>query len=378
MAADVVADLARLVAFPTVSDRPLVELAAFLAHRFEDLGFRIERFDDPSDHGKCTLVARAGPEVGEARDGLVLSGHMDVVPTEGQPWSSDPFRVVEREGRLYGRGTADMKGFFAATLQAAARVPTRELRRPLVLVWTHDEEVGCLGSAKWAAHAQGQRFPEACLIGEPTDFRILRMHPGHVAVEIEVTGKAAHSSRPHLGLNAIEIAADAVRTIRELAAELEAERPADAIADPWLPVNVARIEGGSAINIVPDRCVVHVGYRPPPGMRPEEVHDRIDRRLDALRERAPVHLKLIRVTPSLLTEAGTSLEAVLAAHASAPGTGMAPFATDGGNLAKVGMKPLVFGPGSIEVAHKADEYVEVASLNRAVDVVERVIRARCA
>lgn len=368
-------DLGTLIAFPTVSNRPLDALAAWLSERMAKLGFRIETFVDPHHPHKCSLVASIGPQRGDG-SGLVISGHMDVVPTEGQPWTSDPFALTRRGDTVYGRGTADMKGFFACTLQALARLDLTKLQRELVLVWTHDEEVGCLGSAQVAHAIAGRALPTACLIGEPTDFQILRMHPGHVAVEIEIAGKAAHSSRPALGLNAIEAAGDVIRAIRELAQELEAARePSD--PEPRLPVNIAQIEGGAAINIVPDRCVLRVGYRPPPGMAAELVHTAIAARLAELPWPAPISSKILRVTPSLLTPEGTPLEAILAREALIPGTGMATFATDGGNLAKLGVLPLVFGPGSIAVAHMADEHVAIDALVRGVDVVERVVRASC-
>jgi acetylornithine deacetylase len=367
--------LSRLVGFNTVSDRDVRDLAEFLADRLDALGFRIERFPHADRPGKYNLLASIGPE---GTDGIVLSGHMDVVPTEGQPWSTDPFVLTERDGRLYGRGTADMKGFFAATLDALGRLDLRKLRRELVLVWTYDEEVGCLGSARLAADfaAGGRTLPSATLIGEPTDFEILRMHPGHVAVEIEVEGRAAHSSRPHLGVNAIEGAARVVRAVRQLARDLEGERP-DGAPEPWVPVNVARIQGGTAVNIVPDRCVLQLGYRPPPGMPEEQVFRRIQAHVAAVAENASIEARLLRVTPSLLTPAGTALEALLAPHASRPGTGMAPFATDGGNLACLGTKPLIFGPGSIDVAHKADEFVEMGALKRASEVLEILVQRRC-
>ncbi len=375
----VVDDLARLVAFPTVSNRPNVELAAWLAERCEALGFRVERFPDPSDPGKCSLICTIGPA---STDGLVLSGHMDVVPTEDQPWSSDPFRLTERDGLLFGRGTADMKGFFAAALQALARIPRDAWRRELALVWTHDEEVGCLGSQALveAWDEVGRPLPTACLIGEPTGFEILRMHPGHVGVEIAITGRAAHSSRPDLGINAVEAAADAIRAVREVAAQLRAERRSDLpeLERPWVAVNTATIRGGTAINIVPDRAVVTLGYRPLPGDDPAEVFHRIRAAVDALDLDARAEVARLRVTPAMLTPAGTPLEALLRPHASRPGCGAATFATDGGNLARLGLRPLVFGPGSIEVAHQADEYVPARDLLRAVDVLEAVVRRRCA
>ena len=374
---EVVRDLERLVAFPTVSNRPLTALAAHLARRFEDLGFRIDTFQDPTNHEKCTLIASIGPA---GTDGLVLSGHMDVVPTEGQPWSSDPFRVEERDGNLFGRGTADMKGFFAVCLQALARIRPEDYLRELVLIWTHDEEVGCLGSAQLvdALETEDRRFPSACLIGEPTDFQILRMHPGHVGIAIEITGEAAHSSRPDLGTNAVEACADIVCAARELARELESERADLAEMErPWVAFNIATVQGGSAINIVPDRCRLEIGYRPLPGMAPHEVYHRLAERITALDLRARVRTEILRTTPSLLTRPGTPLQHLLEPHTAHPRCGAATFATDGGNLARLGIEPLIFGPGSINVAHQADEYVPVAQLLRAVDVIETVVRQRC-
>lgn len=369
-------DLARLVAYESVSSRPLDGLAAFVAQRCEDLGFHVDTYRDPRSEGKCSLVATIGPQ---GTDGLVLTGHMDVVPTEGQPWSSDPFVLDEREGRLYGRGTADMKGFFVATLHALARIQPKEYRRELALVWTHDEEVGCLGSA-WLVDEiskQGRALPSACLVGEPTDFQILRMHPGHVAVELTVRGQAAHSSRPDLGLNAIEGAARLVEMAKGVAAQLEKETlPIPELERPWVTFNVGRIHGGTAVNIVPDHCEIELGYRPLPGMEPEAVYARLKEAVPAdLKSRTEV--RLVRVTPSLLTPEGTPLQHVLSDHARHEHCGAATFATDGGNLAKLGMKPLVFGPGSINVAHQADEYLEHQALLDAIDIIEDVVRRQC-
>ncbi len=378
----VVEELERLVAFPTVSDRPVTALAAHLAQRAEDLGFRVERFDDPDEDGKCSVVAVAGPGDRPPSEGITLTGHMDVVPTEGQPWSSDPFRVTARDdGKLVGRGTADMKGFLAATYAALENIDVAALAAPVALVWTHDEEIGCLGSAKLvrAYRDEGRHLPQPCLVGEPTDFRILRMHAGHVAVEIVVHGEAAHSSRPDLGRNAVEGAARVVGEVTALAEDLRAAARDDLpeMERPWVAVNVARISGGSAINIVPDRCVVHVGYRPLPGQPAEAVWGQLQERLGALAPAVRWEGRVLRTSPAMLTDRGTALEALLATHAAAPELGAAGFATDGGNLADLGLQPLIFGPGSIDVAHKADEYIDREALYRAVDVVGQLVRARC-
>ncbi len=376
-----VADLGTLVAFPTVSSRPVDALASFMATRFEDLGFRIERFRDPIQPGKYNVVASIGPA---GTNGLVLSGHMDVVPTDGQPWSTDPFAMVERDGSLFGRGTADMKGFLAATLAATARLQPSDYQRELVLIWTYDEEIGCLGSAKLVQQLKqdGRALPTAALIGEPTSFKILRAHPGHVALTVDIKGAAAHSSRPDLGTNAIEAAAEVVQVARAIARQLNQEaEPPGLLERPWVALNVARIHGGSAINIVPDHCRVEIGYRQLPGMADLGVFERIREALAQLSHEqsggAHIEVSVDRVTPAMLTPDGTALQALLDAHSPHDECGAASFATDGGNLAKLGMDCLVFGPGSIEVAHQADEFIPIDELHQSVDIIEDVIRRRC-
>lgn len=370
-------DLGRLVAFDSVSSRPVAPLADWLAQRLEDLGLHVADVPDPSQLGKRNLVATAGAP---GTDGVILTGHMDVVPTEGQPWTTDPFELTERDGRLYGRGTADMKGFIAATLAALERVDPRRLRRELMLVWTYDEEVGCLGSAHLVdvMRDEGRPVPSACLVGEPTDFRILRMHSGHVAMRVEVHGEAAHSSRPDLGINAIEGAARVVDVVRRLAEEQAASpRAIPEVERPWTTLNVGTIRGGTAVNIVPDACTLDVGYRPLPGDPHLAIAEELERRIREIGGPWAIDVRVLHGIVALNTAPGTPLEAVLARWAASEEAGAASFATDGGNLAKLGTQPLVFGPGSIEVAHKADEFVEVASLHRAVDVIEAVVRARC-
>jgi acetylornithine deacetylase len=221
-------------------------------------------------------------------------------------------------------------------------------------------------------------MPSACLIGEPTDFQILRMHPGHVVVELRITGTAAHSSRPDLGLNALEDAARAVLAARRVADQLQSER-ADlpGMERPWVAFNTASLQSGSAVNIVPDQAVVRFGYRPLPGMAPDEVHGRLVEAFEALQLRCAWEATIERVTPSMLTPDGTPLQGLLADHVRHHAVGACSFATDGGQLERLGLQPLVFGPGSIEVAHKADEYVLEADLRHAVDVLADVVRRRC-
>jgi acetylornithine deacetylase len=369
--------LARLIAFDSVSSRPVLALGNHLAGLAEDAGFRVERFEPAALPGKCTIIASIGPQRGDG-SGLVVSGHMDVVPTEGQPWTSDPFVLTEREHRWFGRGVADMKGFLAVANLAVRRIPRTAWKRELTLIWTHDEEVGCLGSALLAEAWRGRPMPTSCWIGEPTGMRILRMHPGHVAAEFSVTGKAAHSSRPDLGRNAIVAAARAVVAIEREAERFQSERAAfPEMERPWVPVNVAEITGGVAVNVVPDACTVRLGYRPLPGQDPHEPFERLRRCVGPEVDGCAVHGRVLRVTPALLTPAGTPLEGLLRHHAVDQRLGAATFATDGANLSTLGMAPLIFGPGAIEVAHQADEHVHIAELASAVDAAEDILRRAC-
>ncbi|MSP54755.1 MAG: acetylornithine deacetylase [Myxococcales bacterium] len=379
--------LADLVAFPTVSSEPVTAIADRIATRCEDAGMRVERYE--TSPGKCNLVCSAGPRAQENRDGVILSGHMDVVPVIGQPWTSDPFTLTRRGDNLHGRGSCDMKAFIAAILHALPSLPLKRLKNELVLAFTHDEETGCHGSRALVERLaeEGRPVPRACLIGEPTSLTIFRMHPGHSAAQIVCLGKAAHSSKPDLGRSAIALAGRvliALETVAEDWSRRPAARPGDAalLDRPFVVLNVGMIRGGSAINIVPDHCTIEIGFRPLPGMDVEELMDEIRGRVaevaHALHRKDDVQVTLQRVTPAMLTPEGTALEGLLRGFARSPKPLAASFATDGGNLERLGVQTLVFGPGSIDVAHQADEYVPIAELHRAVNVVEAVVGGRCA
>jgi acetylornithine deacetylase len=372
-------DLARLVAFDTVSHRPLLALASHLAERAEAAGFSVTLYEKPGEPGKVNVVATAGPE---DQDGLILSGHMDVVPTENQPWDSDPFLLTERDGNLFGRGTADMKGFIACCLQACERLDLSQLKRQLVLVWTHDEEVGCQGSGflVQALKKSPRRLPTECLIGEPTDFQVLRMHPGHVTVRIRTDGEAGHSSKPDLGSSAIKAMHRVLGMCERIEHALEQERRLEKELDrPWVAFNVGTISGGEAVNLIPDSCEIVLGYRPLPGDNPQAVYQQIENALESLSLPAgtTATAMLRTLSPAMLTPKGLALQEALSHHACCSELGAASFSTDGGNLAELGIQSLIFGPGSIDVAHKANEYVSIAALEKGAQMVEAVIRDRC-
>ena len=370
--------LAQLVSYPTVSDQPLTDMAVYLAERAEALGMTVSTFE--TSPGKHNVVAHAGPV---ETDGLGLCGHMDVVPVEGQDWSSDPFQLTGRGDKLFARGACDMKGFIAASMEAVGRLPLDRLRKEIVLIWTHDEEVGGLGSAALAGQLAGRRLPSATLIGEPTDFRVCRYHPGHLAIRIRCTGRAAHSSRPELGTNAIHIAARAILALEDLAEAFQQDRvDLPDLPRPWTVMNTGCIHGGAAINIVPDHCDVLVGLRPPPGIASSTLITRLAETLAPLAARSReegggLAIEPLHELPALLTKADTPLELLLRPMADHPATIGMPFGTDAGNLTELGASPLVFGPGSIAVAHRPDEFISRGALQRATELIHKVALARC-
>lgn len=369
--------LRQLIGCPTISNRPVDALAAILANRAEDAGGRVESIETAP--GKRNLVARFGPP---SPDGLIISGHMDVVPTEGQPWSSDPFRLTARDGQLFGRGTADMKGFIATITAALPALPLAHLRRELVLIWTHDEEVGCLGSQS-LAREYAEPLPRHAWIGEPTGFEMCRMHPGHTTVRIHCTGRAAHSSRPGLGFNAIQLAGRVLTELETLANHWRTERRFEEhLEAPFTVMNIGEIHGGTAVNIVPDQCTIRVGFRPLPGDDSKPRVDAIVQCLAAVKRHAQfgggdVVVETEQTAPALLTQSGSRLERALCGHAAHPAASAAPFATDGGNFQTMGIECMVFGPGAIDVAHKADEHINPADLARCESVAVDLVQQFC-
>ena len=326
-------------------------------------GVRRQRIYDASGQ-KANLIAWAGPEVDATRDGLIVSGHLDCVPVEAHGWTSDPFVVREQSGRLYGRGVCDMKGFDAIAINAFAQVAPRATR-PLVLMLSYDEEVGSHGIARMAEQLDPSVLPQEALIGEPTSGQMVTLHKGHLRFTLNSRGKNAHTAFPQDGLNAIEPLAEAAVLLADLRRTFEQEGGpnADRFPEaPFLVLTVALIEGGSAINVVPDAARLGVGVRLLPGVDPEEVESRVRAHLatflgenlwmtrDALSPPMPEHADLH------LRMALQQMGVPLAAHG-------APFGTDGGMLfQKLGVKSLLWGPGSIQNAHQPDEWIELRDL----------------
>lgn len=372
--------LARLVAFDTTSAKSNLPIADFLAGYLDRPGVRIERNLSP-EGDKANLIVWIGPAPRDGRPGLVLSGHMDVVPAGATDWRSDPFTLTDAGDRWVGRGACDMKGFLALAANLAVEADAPRLRAPLALVFTYDEEVGTLGAQRLLkSFPAGGWLPRHAIIGEPTSLRVARAHKGHAKVRLTVRGTSAHSGYPHLGVNAIEPVGRMIVALTELRRTLENEQPLhrDLFPEvPFVPLNVGTVQGGSAINVVPERCTLEVGVRPLPGIASAELIERVRAAAFAAASPAVPELEVLADSPPLLLAEDAPIHRFLcAATGPAPG-GSVSYATDAGWLQQLGIDCAIWGPGTIEVAHKPNESIPKAELAAARPVLQRAIERFC-
>lgn len=370
---------ARLVAFDTTSHLSNLPIADFLCGTLERPGVRIIR--NPSADGtKTNLVIEVGPETAEHRGGLVLSAHMDVVPA-GEGWESDPFTLTDGGDRYFARGAADMKGFLALAVEAAASVEPSSLAAPLVLILTYDEELGCLGAERhFRTWPREHLLPRSCVVGEPTSLEAVRMHKGHLKMRVTVAGTSAHSGYPHLGRNAIEPAGRVVVALAELRRQLESERWRHSgffPKTPFVTLNVGSIAGGTAINVVPERCTVEIGLRPLPEMDSAELAERVERAVQAVVPAERLTVEVIGDSPPILLSEDASIYRAVCELVGQRETRSASYGTDAGWLSRLGLDCVIFGPGTIEVAHKPNEWIPRAELDAARGAIGALVERFC-
>jgi len=376
---DDVALLSRLVAFDTTSHRSNLPLLDFVSEYAEGRGGRVERYPSP-DGTKANLVVRFGPDAAPDRGGLTLSGHVDVVPADVGEWRSDPFTLTDGGDRLFARGACDMKGFDALALNVAAGAA--DLKAPLVVVLTYDEELGTLGARDFVQnHADAAAsLPRAAIVGEPTEMRVVSMHRGHGRCRVIAHGVAAHSGYPHLGRSAIDAMARVLVALRGLRQRWERAGGPNAEfypEAPYPPLNVGTIRGGTAINIVPDLCVIEIGVRPLPGMVFKELLAQIREAVANAAGGDHFLVEELNDSPSMLLDEDAPIHRFLCELARQEERVAVSYSTDGGWLSRAGLDCAVFGPGSISVAHKPNEFVPKADLVRAREVLERAVERFC-
>ncbi len=376
MPSDSIEMIARLIAFDTTSRNSNLELMAFVVDYLKTLGVESQLVHN--DEGtKANLYATLGPP---DRAGIALSGHTDVVPVDGQDWHTEPFQVVEKDGRLYGRGTSDMKSFIGVCLALAPEFLAREIATPLHFAFSYDEEIGCVGvRGLIEALAKRPLKPSAVIVGEPTEMKVIRAHKGKLSYRCHVRGHEAHSSLAHAGVNAVEAAAEAVAYLKTMARRYREQGPFDAeFVPPYTTVHTGTMRGGTALNIVPRDCSFEFEFRHLP-------EDDPDRLLDELKRHVATHIEPeMRAThaetgfrfeamshiPGLATDEDADIVQLVKALTGRNTTGKVAFGTEAGLFQNGGMPAVVCGPGSIEQAHKPDEFIA----REQIDLCEAFLR----
>ncbi len=373
-----VAILRDLVAFPTVSSEPNRDLIAYAARMLEDLGARV-RVLEAEDWHKANLFATIGPE---GDGGIVLSGHSDVVPADPADWTSDPFALREEDGLLYARGACDMKGFIACALATAPLYAEGTLSRPLHFAFTHDEEVGCLGAQDLVRilREDGLR-PAAAIIGEPTMMRIIEGHKGCCEYTTTFHGVEGHGSAPERGVSATEYAARFMMRLLELREDLKGRAPAGSRFDPpHSTVQVGRIDGGVARNVIARLANVDWELRPVNAADKDHAvrtmrdycNDVLLPKMRAVHAEAGIETTTIGDVEGLEPVTDNEAREIAQALTGDNRAGTVPFGTEAGLFQSIGCSAVVCGPGSIDQAHKPDEFVSRAQMEECVAMLERL------
>jgi acetylornithine deacetylase len=371
--------LKTLVGFDTTSRESNLQLIEFVRDY-------LARFDVPCElvyndgRSKANLFATIGPV---DQPGIVLSGHTDVVPADGQPWTVPPFALTERDGKLFGRGTADMKGYIACVLALVPALVSAPLRMPVHIALSYDEEVGCLGVRSLLKVLEQRPVkPLLCIIGEPTELKPVLGHKGKLAMRCDVHGHPCHSAYAPLGVNAIEYAAELIGELGRIGQRLKAPEQHDARFDPpYSTVQTGVISGGKALNIVPADCRFDFEIRALPSQNPSLVAQQLQTyaeqqvlpRMRAVNQQSDIRFSELSAYPGLATDAQSQAAELIAAFCGSREFGTVAFGTEGGLFDAAGIPTVVCGPGSMDQGHKPDEFVSLDQLHACDAMLQRLL-----
>ena len=371
--------LAELIAFPTVSKDSNLELISYCAKRFEDIGARCEWSYDESKL-KANLFATIGPDID---GGIILSGHTDVVPVEGQDWHTDPFLATPKDGRIYGRGSCDMKGFIACALALAPRFAEARLTRPIHFALTFDEETSGLGApVLLETLRQSGRKPAICIVGEPTDMKIVQAHKGMGEYTTYFTGLAGHGSDPERGVSALEYAILYGNELLRLREALQARAPKHSpFLPPYSSLQLGRMVGGGSHNVIAASCELDWEMRP---LSPDDkdfllqaidayARDELLPAMRAVYPEADIERKLVGEMEPLEARPDCRASALLAKLTGSNAVEVVSFGTEAGMFQEQGIDTVVCGPGSITQAHTANEFVEISQLQACLAMLEGLV-----
>ncbi len=374
--------LERLVRFNTTTRFSPLPLMDFVCDYLDHSKIRITRFD--CGDGYENIYCETGPE-SVSGEGVTLCGHVDTVPADEPDWESDPWELSVRDGRMYARGCCDMKGFDSIAINTLRRSIDRDLTEPLALLLTHSEETGTIGAGHFVDQWPGGRvMPKQVLVGEPTSYDAVRAHKGHLTIDLTVCGAPCHTGFPHKGSNAITKSIDLMNALEDFRRSLVDERtPESHLFEevPYPVFTISRILGGTAINVMPDRCTLKIGIRMLPGQdisrMLKRVHDVVlgaGFRLSDEGVSGDCIVDVINATPAFGLDEHDPFLGVVLEHARTSSPIGVNYGTDAGRLANLGCRCVVFGPGDISQAHRANEWISCDEFDRASSVVDSIIR----
>lgn len=375
------AEISKLIGFDTTSCDSNLPLIEYVVERLEALGIDSTLVHN-EDGEKANLLATFPAADGTRTGGIVLSGHTDVVPVDGQSWSSDPFLPEVRDGKLYARGTCDMKSFVAVIMAKLESIAAAPLTEPIHLAFSYDEEVGCLGAVDLVAaiSAAGLK-PRGCIVGEPTSMRVVRGHKSVNVLRVDFHGVAAHSSLTTQGVNAISAAAEFTRVVDSMAQAFKADGPFDeAFIVPYTTTTVNKIDGGIAVNTIPAECTLHFEFRSIAADDPSELIERyraeakrIEDSMRAQNNDVRVEFTVLAQTPGLDTPEDAGIVALAAELGGTPSPDKATYGTEAGLFLNAGIPTVVCGPGDIAQAHAPDEFIELEQIAACESFIDNLL-----
>ena len=362
--------LADLVSYPTVSSESNLEMINYLSDKIESIGGKVDVMTT-ADNKQANIFATIGPEID---GGIVLSGHTDVVPAKELGWKSDPFKLTQKDELLYGRGSCDMKGFIASTLATAEILKNKKLNFPIHFSFTYDEEIGCFGARHLSEELKKYKFkPAMVIIGEPTSMEVIEAHKGDCEYTTCFHGKEGHASNPEKGLSAIQYGSLFTNKLFELANELKERSPNDSPFDPpWSTIQAGKIEGGVAHNVIAEQCSIDWEMRPVNNEDLQFVKNNIStycerELLPEMKSKfleAKIETEVIGEIPGLIPKDENQARVIMQEILKSNSTGVISFGTEAGIFQQMNMDVVVCGPGSIDQAHKANEYISLSELKK--------------
>ena len=370
----------KLIAFDTTSHLSNLDLIHTISGHLAEYGIQSQLVFN-AENTKANLYATIGPQ---DHAGVMLSGHTDVVPVTGQNWRSDPFVAVEKAGALYGRGTADMKSFIAIVLAYVPQLAEANLQTPVHLAFSCDEEIGCVGVRRLLHMMEGMPVkPAMCIVGEPTGMQVVNAHKGKLAQRVRITGLEAHSGLPHLGVNAVDYAAELIVFMRKLARELEENGPREeGFEVACTTIHTGIVKGGTALNVVPGSCELDFEIRNIPGQDPEPLlqqiveyaENELEPGMKAIDKRCGFEFEHLSGYPGMFTAPDAEVVGFVKALTDMEDVKKVTYGTEGGLFTeRLGIPTVVCGPGNIEQAHKADEFISLEQVGRMEHFMVRLI-----